>query len=79
MIVRSSCSRIVRVGNLLLIHVLLLMSPFLFALLLLKSKALVLELHLLQLLLALVSHLVLQHAAHAVHGQGLLSVSPIQR
>jgi hypothetical protein len=56
---------------------LLLLSPLLLALLLLKSEALVLELHFLELGLALLGHLVLQHAAHAVHREGLLCVGPI--
>lgn len=75
--IHPSRSRVVRVSDLLLVHVLLLLLPLEFALLLLESEALVLKLHLLELGIALLGHLILQHAAHAVHGKGLLSVGPI--
>ena len=74
----GSRSSEVRVSDLLLVLVLLILSPPLLALLLLKGEAFVLELHLLELLIALLGHLVLQHAAHAVHGESLFGVRPIR-
>ena len=74
----GSRSSEVRVSDLLLVLVLLILSPPLLALLLLKGEAFVLELHLLELLIALLGHLVLQHAAHAVHGESLVGVRPIR-
>ena len=68
----------VRVSDLLLVLVLLILSPPLLALLLFKGDAFVLKLHLLELLIALLGHLVLQHAAHAVHGESLVGISPIR-
>lgn len=74
----GSRSSEVRVSDLLLVLVLLILSPPLLALLLFKGEAFVLELHLLELLIALLGHLVLQHAAHAVHGESLVGVRPIR-
>jgi hypothetical protein len=69
----------VRVSDLLLVLVLLILSPPLLALLLFKGEAFVLKLHLLELLIALLGHLVLQHAAHAIHGESLVGISPIRK
>ena len=73
----SSRSSEVRVSDLRLVLLLLILSPPQLALLLFKGEAFVLKLHLLELLIALLGHLVLQHAAHAVHGESLVGISPI--
>ena len=67
----------VGVVDLFLVEVLLLDFPLVLALFLLKSEALVLILHLLELLVALLRHLVLEHASHAVHGQSLFGIGSI--
>ena len=66
----------VRVSDLLSVEVLLLVLELHLALAFLQGQTLILSLDLLELLLSLLSHLVLQHASHAVQSQGLVCVGP---
>ena len=67
-------SSLVGVSDLEFVEVLLFVLPLQLSLFLLKGEALVLSLNLLELSSAFGRHLVLEHAPHPGHGQGLVSV-----
>ena len=61
-------------GDFLLVHVFLTVSPSLLSILLLLSEHMIIGLHVLELLVLLVSHLILKKTTHPGNSFGLLSI-----